>query len=239
MAGDKGAMRTLSLLAAVAGTIASAAPASAATRNFGIRSFEKIRVEGPYLVRLKTGVAPFARAKGSQAALDRIDLEMRGNVLLVRAGPFDRNPSAAALSPVEIELGTHDLYSAALNGPGSLAIDKVKGLKFDLSVQGSGTTDIASVAVDQLALNLGGNASARLSGKAKNFTAILRGLSTLDASALDSSDAVLGAEGPATVRATVSNAVKIDGRGAASFTLAGRPSCTLKVQGSASVTGCK
>ena len=108
----------------------------------------------------------------------------------------------AALAPVEIELGTHDLFSAALNGPGSLAIDKVKGLKFDLSVQGSGTTDIASVAVDQLALNLGGNASARLAGKAKNFTAVLRGLSTLDASALDSSDAVLGAEGPATVRAT-------------------------------------
>ena len=227
------------LLALVLGSALVPASAPAASRNFGIRSFEKIRVEGPYLVRLKTGVAPFARAKGSQSALDRIDLEMRGNVLLVRAGPFDRNPSAAALSPVEIELGTHDLFSAALNGPGSLAIDKVKGLKFDLSVQGSGTTDIASVAVDQLALNLGGNASARLSGKAKNFTAVLRGLSTLDASALDSSDAVLGAEGPATIRAKVTNAVKVDGRGAASFALAGRPSCTLKVQGSASVTGCK
>lgn len=232
-------MRCSLFLALALGSVLLPASSFAASRNFGIRSFEKIRVEGPYTVRLKTGVAPFARAKGSQAALDRIDLEMRGNVLLVRAGPFDRNPSAAALSPVEIELGTHDLHSAALNGPGSFTIDKVKGLKFDLSVQGSGMADIASVAVDQLALNLGGNASARLAGKAKTFTAILRGLSTLDASGLDSSDAVLGAEGPATVRARVTNAVKVDGRGAASFTLAGSPSCTLKVQGSASVTGCK
>ena len=232
-------MRTLSLLAVLAGTVASASPASAATRNFGIRSFEKIRVEGPYVVRLKTGVAPFARAKGPQAALDRIDLEMRGNVLLVRAGPFNRNPSAAALAPLELEIGTHDLHSAALNGSGSLAIDKVKGLKFDLSVQGSGTADIASVAVDQLSLNLGGDASARLTGKAKTMAATLRGISTLDASALDVADAELGANGPATLRAKVTRAAEIDAKGTASITLAGLPSCTLKVQGSTSVTGCK
>ncbi len=230
-------MRFLTLL--VLGSALVPAPASAATRNFGIRSFEKIRVEGPYRVVLKTGVAPFARAKGSQAALDRIDLEMRGNVLLVRAGPFNRNPSAAALAPVEIEIGTHDLTSATVNGAGNLAIDKVKGLTFELSVQGSGMSEIGAVAVDQLSANLGGNASARLSGKAKTFTAILRGLSTLDASGLEVADAVLGAEGPSTVRAKVTRAAKIDGRGTASFTLAGRPSCTLKVQGSASVSGCK
>lgn len=230
-------MRLLSLV--LLGTALLPAAASAASRNFGIRSFEKIRVEGPYLVRLRTGTAPFAKATGSQAALDRVDLEMRGNVLLVRAGPFSRNPGQAALGPVEIELGTHDLNSATLNGSGSLAVDKVKGLKFDLSVQGSGSAEIGAVAVDQLALNLGGNASARLSGTAKSLTAVLRGLSTLDASGLKAGDAVLGAEGPSTIRAHVANAAKIDGRGTASFTLAGRPSCTLKVQGSASVTGCK
>jgi Putative auto-transporter adhesin, head GIN domain len=217
----------------------TALAAETTIRNFGIRSFEKIRIEGPYRVTLKTGVAPFARAKGPQAALDRIDLEMRGDVLLVRSGPFAKNPAAAALAPVEVELGTHDLSSAALTGAGSLAIDKVKGLKFDLSVQGAGTTDIAQVAVDQLSLNLGGNAAARLAGKSQRLTAILRGLSTVDLSGLQVSDAVIGAEGPSTVRATVTKAAKIDGRGTASFVLAGRPSCTLKVQGSVSVTGCK
>ena len=240
MLADKVAMRSSPLLvAAVLGSILATAPAAAASRNFGIRSFEKIRVDGPYQVRLKTGVAPYAKAIGSPAALDRIDFEMRGNVLLVRAGPSHRNPSIAALAPVEIEVGTHDLFSATLNGSGNLAIDKVKGLKFDLTVQGSGLVDIASVAVDQLSLNLGGNASARLAGKAKTMTAILRGLATLDASGLDVADAVLGAEGPSTIRAKVTKAVEIDGRGTASFTLAGRPSCTLKVQGSTSVSGCK
>lgn len=232
-------MRIWSLSLAILAFASTAQAASTTTRNFGIRSFEKIRVEGPYRVTLKTGVPPFARARGPQAALDRIDFEMRGDMLLVRSGPFAKNPAAAALAPVEVELGTHDLSSAALTGAGSLAIDKVKGLKFDLSVQGAGTTDIAQVAVDQLSINLGGNAAARLSGKSQRMTAILRGLSTVELSGLQVSDAVFGAEGPSTVRATVTKAAKIDGRGTASFVLAGRPSCTLNVQGSVSVSGCK
>lgn len=232
-------MRYWPLLLALATISSTAVAAGSTTRNYGIRSFEKIRVEGPYKVTLKTGVAPFARAKGPQAALDRIDFEMRGDLLIVRSGPFAKQPSAAALAPVEVELGTHDLFSAALTGSGSLSVDKVKGLKFDLAVHGAGTTDIGQVSVDQLSVNLGGNAAARLSGKSQRLTAILKGLSSIDLSGLDVSDAVIAAEGPSTVRATVSKSAKIDGKGTASFALAGRPSCTLNVQGSVSVSGCK
>lgn len=233
-------MRSWPLILVVASLAPSVAGAATpASRNYGIRSFEKIRVEGPYRVTLKTGVAPFARAKGLAAALDRIDFEMRGDLLIVRAGPFAKKPSANALAPIEVEVGTHDLSSATLTGSGSLAIDKVKGLKFNLSVQGAGVAEIGKVAVDQLSLNLGGNAAARLTGKAMQLTALLRGLSTLDIAGLDVSDAVLGAEGPSTIRATVSRSAKVEGKGTASFVLAGRPSCTLDVQGSVSVTGCK
>ena len=60
-------MRTFLTAAVLALTLA--APAGAATRNFGITSFEKIRVEGPFKVRLTTGVAPFASAIGSPGAI--------------------------------------------------------------------------------------------------------------------------------------------------------------------------
>ena len=232
-------MRLTALLIGLLACASTVQAAGTTTRNFGIRSFDKIRVEGPYKVTLKTGVAPFARAKGPHAALDRIDFEMRGNVLLVRSGPFSKQPGAAALAPVEVEIGTHDLRSAALTGSGSLAIDKVKGLKFDLTVHGAGSADIGKVAVDQLSLSLGGNGSARLSGEAKKLTAIMRGLSTLDMSGLEAADAVFGSEGPSTVRANVTKAAEIQAKGTASFALAGRPSCTLNVQGSVSISGCK
>ena len=141
-------MRTFLLAAAV---IAAASPASAATRNFGISGFEKVRVEGPYKVRLTTGVAPFASASGPPAAIDKVAVEMRGNTLIVHSstsswGGYPGRDSG----PVEINLGTHDLSSAWLNGSGAIAIDKVKGLKFDLSVQGAGSAAVGAVDVDQL-----------------------------------------------------------------------------------------
>ena len=49
----------------------------------------------------------------------------------------------------------------------------------------------------------------------------------------------IGAEGAATVKANVTNAVKIDGSGPATITLTGKPSCTSSLKGSASVSGCR
>lgn len=215
------------------------APATAATRNFGITGFERIRVDGPFKVRLSTGVAPFAQANGSPAALDRVSVEVRGNTLVVQnnASSWGGYPGQEA-GPVEISLGTHDLFAAWINGSGSLAIDRAKGLKFDLSVQGSGAAGIDQVDVDQLNVSIVGTASAVLAGRAGKMTALVRGISSLDAGELATKDATLGAEGAATVKANIANAVTIDGSGPATVTLAGAPSCTLRLHGSASVSGC-
>ena len=231
-------MRTFLTAAVLALTLA--APAGAATRNFGITSFEKIRVEGPFKVRLTTGVAPFASASGSPAALDRVAIDMRGNTLVVHS-----NTSSWGGYPgqdggtVQITLGTHELSSAWLNGSGTLAIDKVKGLSFDLSVAGSGGATISQTNVDQLNVAVTGTANASLSGQADRLTAVVRGISSLDVAKLAAKDATIGAEGTATIAANVSDSVKIDGSGPATIKLTGGPACTLRVSGSTSVSGCK
>lgn len=225
----------------LAGALAAlSAPASAATRNFGITSFDKVRVDGPFRVTLATGVAPFARANGSPAALDRVSIEVRGNTLVVHNNldSWSAYPGKDA-GPVEISLGTHDLATAWLNGSGTIAIDRVKALSFDLSVQGSGAGAIGQADIDQLNVSIVGTASARLAGRAMRMTAVVRGISTLDASALATKDATIGADGAATISANVGNAVKIDATGPATVRLDGRPACTLRISGSASVSGCK
>jgi hypothetical protein len=230
-------MRTFLVFAVLA---AIAAPANSATRNFGITSFEKVRVDGPFKVTLKTGVAPFAKASGSQAALDRVAIEVRGDTLVVHGsldswGGYPGKDSG----PVEITLGTHDLSSAWVNGSGVLAIDRVKGLKFGLSVQGSGAGEIGQADVDQLSVTVMGSANARLAGEAGKPTAVIRGISSLDASALSAKDAILGADGSATIAADVGNSVTVDASGPATVRLSGSPACTLRVSGSASVSGCR
>lgn len=230
-------MRTFLIAATL---LAVASPASAATRNFGINSFEKLRIEGPYRVRLATGVAPFAKASGSPAALERIALEMRGNTLLVRANSSGWGGGYPGLDmgSVEITLGTHDLTSASLTGSGALQIDKVKGLSFDLSVQGSGVAAIGQTNVDQLKVGVGGSGSVTLAGQAGMMTAVVRGVSSLQAQNLTTKDATIGAEGTATVDAKVTNSAKVDGNGAMTVRFTGSPACTLRVSGSASVSGC-
>jgi len=227
------------LFAAVA-IAALAAPADAATRNFGITNFTKVRVDGPYKVVVATGIAPFARATGPAPALDRLTVEVRGDTLVVQTnksgwgGYPGENPG-----PVQVSIGTHELNNAWVNGSGALLIDHVTGLSFSLSVQGSGRAEIASADADQLNVSLIGTASAKLSGKAKKLTALVRGISALDATSLGAHDAAIGAEGAATIDANVSGEANVDASGPAVIRLAGRPSCTLRTSGSTEVSGCR
>ena len=220
--------------------LALAAPAVAATRTFGITGFTKVRVEGPYKVSLATGVAPFAKASGSAVALDRVAIDVRGDTLVVHTNPsaWGGYPGQQP-GPVEISLGTHDLTSAALTGAGSIAIDRAKGLTFALSVQGSGAAQIGDVAADQLEVNLAGTASARLGGSALKLTALVRGLSSLDAAKLSAHDVHITADGSSTVDAVASDTARVDAWGPATIRFTGRPACTLKVSGSTTVSGCR
>ena len=106
-------MRTFLLAAAI---IVAGTPADAATRNFGVTSFTKIRVSGPYKVSVATGVAPFARATGSSAAIDRVAIEVRGDTLVVQSNPSWGGYPGSDPGPVEVTLGTHELGSASLIG---------------------------------------------------------------------------------------------------------------------------
>ena len=218
----------------------TAAPAAAETRNFGVSGFDKVRVDGPFKVRLTTGVAPFAQATGSARAIDRVAVDVRGQTLIVHTNQSSWGGySGEGVGPVEIAIGTHDLSAAWLNGSGSLDINAVKGLSFDLSVQGSGGAAIAETDVDQLRVNVNGTANASLGGRAGKMTAIVRGISSLDAAGLTVKDATIGAQGAATVKAEVTNAVTIDGTGPATITLTGDPACTIRASESASISGCK
>ena len=227
--------------AAFAALLLLAAPAWAAERNYSVTSFDRIRIDGPYQVTLKTNVSPFAKASGSQSSLDAVSIKVEGRTLIVRtdaSGSWGGYPGEAR-GPVTIEVGTHELSTAWLNGPGALFIDKVKGLKFDLAADGAGVTRIDDADVDQLRIGMSGSASGRIAGRALKLTANVRGTASLDAESLAVKDAVIGAEGPTQVRASVSGTATINALGLASVAIAGSPSCEVKTQGSATISGCK
>ena len=225
----------------LAALLLAPAPATAADRNFGVSGFDRVRVDGDYKVTLTVGVAPYAKAVGSARALDPVVVVVEGRTLIVRSNrsaSWGGYPGESS-GPVEILIGTHELSAAFVNGAGSLAINQVRGLKFEASAQGAGSIAIAQVDVDQFQLGLAGAASASLSGKALKLTAMVRGTSALDGEALVVKDAVIGAQGPAIIKLTATGTAKVDAQGVATITLSGKPSCVVNVRGSVSVSGCR
>lgn len=220
--------------------VALAWPASAAERNFMVTDFTRIRVDGPYSVKLTTGVPPSAKATGSSAALDAISVDVEGQTLVIRKNqsgwggfPGD-NPG-----PVTIAVGTHDLTAIWLNGSGGLKVDAVKEPSLDITIVGAGSVAIEKVAADHVGVAASGSGSVALSGTAKDAAATASGTSSIDAHALTVKNATIGASGAAVVKLTATNTAKVNGEGAVTIELSGKPSCTLNLEGPGSVTGCK
>src|SRR6187455_1201132 len=190
----------LALLVLASLPVAAATPA--AQRNYSVNGFDRIRIDGPYKVELRTNVAPYARASGPPASLDGVLIKVEGRTLIVRSGRggWGGYPGEGR-GPVTIEVGTHDLNAAYINGAGALAVDRVKGLGFELSIQGSGIASVGEVDVDQMKVGVSGAGTVRLAGRAGKLSTTVRGTSSLEADRLQVKDAVIGAEGPSTVRA--------------------------------------
>jgi hypothetical protein len=228
----------LALLALASLPAAAAVPTT--QRNFSVNGFDRIRIDGPYQVTLRTNIAPYARASGTPVSLDGVSIKVEGRTLTVRSGSGGWGGYAGeGRGPVTIEVGTHDLSAAYINGAGALTVDRIKGLGFEMSIQGSGMASIGEVEVDQMKVGVSGAGTIRMAGRVGKLSTTIRGTSTFEADRLEVKDAVIGAEGPSTVRAQVTNSAKVDATGLASVTLTGDPACTVNARGSASVVGCK
>ena len=230
-------MKLLAFFAALLALAATPATAATTRRNFGVSGFDQIRVIGPYAISMATGVAPFARASGSQLAIDQVTMRVEGTTLII--GQNRTNSSGKSDGPVTIAVGTHELSRAEVNGVGSITIDRARGLSFALSMAGAGQATIAAVDVDQLRLAMSGSGSVKLAGRAPMFTAVVFGAASLDAAALTVRDLTITAQGPAVVAVTATNTAKVTAAGTSTVTLSGAPSCTLKTVGSATVSGCR
>ena len=231
---------TARLLLLALGAAAIPSASAAADRNYSVTDFNRIKLNGPFKVRLATGVSPFAKASGSPDALNDIKVEVQGRTLII-----GKNPSSwggypgESRGPVEISVGTHGLTNAWVNGSGSLDIDKARGASLELTLVGAGSIGVGRVEVDRLNFGVAGSGSARIAGEAKQSAVVVRGNASFDGSQLQVKNATVGAEGAAVVKLAVKDTVKIDTQGTATVDISGKPACTVRASGSSEVSGCR
>lgn len=212
------------------------APASAAERRYTITDFDRVQVEGPFEVSLKTGGASSAIATGSNAAIDRLAIEVQGRTLRIRPNrsAWGGYPGEAA-GPLRIQLTGHAINAASVAGSGSLSIDKAKAMRFDLALSGSGRIGVANVEADILNVALLGSGSVSVAGKAKSLRAAVQGSGNLQAKDLGADDAVIGADTAGQIDVAVRRAVTVTSTGQGDTRILGNPSCTVRQTGSGQV----
>ena len=217
--------------------LAAAAPAGAAERNYSVTDFDRVQVDGPYRVTVATGLASGARAEGSAEALERLSVEVLGSTLRVRANrsawggyPGERT------GPVAITLTTRDLRAAAVVGSGSLEVDRTRGLRVDLSVNGSGRLAVTGVDADNLVVGLLGGGRITLAGRAKQLKATVQGSGDLAAAELRVDDAQIAADTAGSVTVAVARPVRLRATGPGDVEIIGTPSCTVEGELSGNVT---
>jgi hypothetical protein len=210
--------------------------ANAAERRFTVSGFEKVQVEGPFQVTIRTGKGSGAVATGSTQALDRISVSVEGRTLRIRP-----NRSAWGTPPkpgeggVSVALTTHELSSIALAGSGGVTLDKARAMRFDVALSGSGRVNVASVDADRLNVQLLGAGSIAIAGRAKSLRASITGQGALDAGRLTVEDAELSADTTGSVTLGVRRAVTIASSGAGDVTIGGTPACTISGTGAGRV----
>ncbi len=206
-----------------------ASPALARDRVYSVTDFDRIVIEGPYIVRLETGGSASARASGDQEALDRATIDVSGQTLRIRRNRshWGGNPEAQQ-GPLVIHLRTRNLRSARLIGPASLEVDGVRGLRVDLSVEGSGRLRASGLDSDQLSIGLAGSGRIELSGEAKTLNLESHGSGDVAANALRADNAAITTTSSGHIVLEAGRAATVTAAGLGTVTVTGRPACTLR-----------
>lgn len=213
-----------------------ASPALAADRGLTLTDFDRVRIEGPYVVDIATGRSASGKLSGTPQALDRITVQVQDRTLVVRPNHngWGGNPDSDG-GPVRVRLTVPVLRTAWVNGSGVVTIKGMRGATLDLALQGSGSLEVSELQGDRMTLALSGAGNARVAGKVSQLTVTTRGSGTLDAAALMTQDIRIATEGSGDVKTAASRSAKVMSIGTGNVSVAGTPACTVNNVGAGTV----
>lgn len=226
-------IRAMTFLAALA---AFAAPAPAADRTYSVTDFDRIVVEGPYVVRLVTGRPTAASASGPQDAIERVSIDVTGQTLRIRRNSSYWGGNAGAQQGVlTVTLSTRNLRSVRLIGPARFEVDGVRGQRVDLVVEGAGRLVATNIAAETLELGLRGGGRLDLAGRAGVLRADFQGTGDVSAAGLTADNATIMTTTMGSVSLGVRTSATVTANGIGEVVISGRPACTVRGQSAGQV----
>ena len=224
--------------AAIAATVLLlVSPAAAAEKRFGLTSFEAIEVNADVAVEVVTRAPVSTVATGTPDALDRLVIEARDGRLVISERKFAGDESRRGpRGPVTIRVNAANLRAATIGGAGSLQIDRLKGTRVTLGLRGPGRLAVGAIETDRLSVAMIGNGTMTLGGAAKTAQITLSGAGGFDAGALSVGELIFDSEGAGDHVMRAVKTATVTARGIGKTVVLGKPVCTVRNIGNASVT---
>lgn len=225
-------MKSFAVLSAAA---LLAVPALGAERSWTPENFDDIQLSGPYDVVVRTGSAPSVRAEGPDDELERLEVRVRGDRLVIgREGRGWRDMFSDS-DEVRLLVTVPQLSGAHVSGSGDMTINEMEGNHVALSISGSGDLKVAAIRADSTGARITGSGDMQLGGVCKDGSFAVTGSGDLDARdlACETLEARISGSGDVRGRATGSARAQISGSG--DITVEGGARCETSVRGSGEV----
>ena len=236
-------MRKFIALAVLAGTaFASAAcaakaevdPGPMSARDYAVGDFKRIESAGAFDVTVRTGAAASVRAEGPQNILDRLEVKVEGDQLVIRT-KGGRSFNFGRSKPVKVAVTVPELRGATIAGSGNLSVDRVAADDFKATIAGSGNLSLPQVRARSLELEIAGSGSGSIAGQTEEARYSIAGSGEVDASKLQSRDVRLTIAGSGSINAHANGTVRGEIMGSGDARISGGAKCSVDKMGSGSI----
>ena len=213
-------------------------PGPMVSRNYQVGNFTEVEVAGPFDVNIHTGANPGVSARGNQQLIDRLEVEVRGNRLVIRPKRDRRwfGGWNSVNGKGTISVNVPMIQAATLAGAGDLNVDNVRGERFEGQIAGSGDLKLGTVEVGSLKLGIAGSGTASAdSGKAREAEYDIAGSGDVDAQTVQVENLKISIAGAGGIKAHASRAADVDIMGSGNVNVTGGAKCSVSKAGSGSV----
>ena len=220
-------------------TTRSADAGPVTTKSYAQTGFTEVKVAGPDDVTIRQGDAFSISAKGPQAILDRLEIELDGPTLSIGRKRESFSFSNRDVDDVEIIITMPRLSAVRLTGSGTIDADSVDGDAVEAVVTGSGDLKIAKLTGKRAEISVSGSGDIEIGGGtvgAGEYS--VTGSGNIDANGLVAQTLDVSITGSGDVGAQATGKADINILGSGDVTLGGGANCSSRQMGSGSVT-CK
>lgn len=204
----------------------SAAPA--AERRVDLSSFQKLRVEGGFVVTLTTAPSPRGTLSGDAEALRQVETRIADGTLVVRRVAAGEPSRRTATTPLTLTLAAPPLSAITVIGGAQVSAQALRGAAMAVTITGGGDVRVDRVEGDQLNAMLLGTARLSIAGGRVGKARLAgNGAIALAAEGLEAGDLSVTLDGPGEIQARARYSATVTNGGVGQVTVAGTPKCRI------------